>query len=57
MMILLIVCLEEDGNRSKLVVSHGIDSYTDKIVILPNVHPTVLGAQFCEEYNEWLLYD
>lgn len=41
--------------RSEFVTSHGIDTITDEKVILPNVHPVELGAEFDGILEEWII--
>lgn len=42
--------------KKKLVASHGVDIDTDRIVIMPNEHPTQLGAVFDDEYMEYIIW-
>ncbi len=39
------------------VVSHGIDTRTDRVVPLPAVPPELLGAKFDVEAGEYILPD
>lgn len=41
----------------EFVVSHGIDSITGEMVILPSVHPYELGAVLDLRLNEFVIYD
>lgn len=45
-MIILITTMEKNPitQRMELIVSHGIDERTDKVIILPNEHPRDLGG-------------
>ena len=61
-MIILITGLFEiydrDGNptgKKELLVSHGIDTLTDKTVIVSCEHPSKLGARFSMGYGEWII--
>jgi hypothetical protein len=48
----------EDGTntgRKQFMVSHGILLDTEKTICLPNEHPSVLGACFDKDYNEWII--
>jgi hypothetical protein len=62
--ILCVTCMsqDEDGLHNligpkKLVVSHGVDLETDKHVILPNEHPSILGALWDENLREYVIED
>lgn len=56
-MIIVVVVNEisERTNKRELIVSHGIDEYTGKAVILPNVHPNDIGAIYNDYYGEYVL--
>ncbi len=48
----------KDGHPTgdkEFLVSHGIDTETDKLVILPCQPPNQLGAKFNIELGEWYL--
>lgn len=48
----------DDGvktGKSEFVVSHGVDYYTGKTVILPNEHPVAIGAVYSREIGEWVV--
>lgn len=57
--ILVIANREKDKcGRIDLVVSHGIDLYdNDKIVILPQVSPSSIGAIYDPKIGEFILED
>lgn len=40
--------------EKEFVVSHGIDTFTDKVVILPNEQPSKLGV-WDNEIGEWVI--
>ena len=42
--------------KKEFVVSHGVDTDNDKIVVLTNEHPKDLGAIFSEQIGEWVIY-
>ncbi len=56
-MIIVITSKEWDGKtgRMELIVSHGINSTTDKTVILPPETPETLGAVFDSKIGEYVL--
>jgi hypothetical protein len=41
--------------KKEFLVSHGVDMETGKVVILPNEHPSVLGAFKHQESGEWII--
>ena len=43
--------------EERFMVSHGVDTNTGRNVILPNEHPSSLGAILDPEYGEWIIYD
>lgn len=57
-MIIVVTCYDGDPLTKKktLVASHGIDSETDRVVILPCEEPSTLGAVWHQELREWVLY-
>lgn len=59
MPIILITEMETDPKtgRERLIVSHGINTRTDRVVILPNEPPTTLGATIDPVTGEWTLDD
>lgn len=44
-----------DTGRKEFCVSHGIDSHTGENIVLPQVHPSVLGVKIDKELNEFCL--
>lgn len=56
-MVIVIVTTEKDPKTGKprQVVSHGVDSDTDKAVILPCETPASIGAQWDPEIGEFVL--
>jgi len=46
---------DEKTNKKHLLVSHGIDLGTGKVVVLPSVTPQEIGARFDEEMCEYVL--
>lgn len=56
-MIVVIFCQEKDENGvSQRVVSHGYDTNTGRLVVLPAVEsPLEVGANFSEELGEWVI--
>lgn len=56
-MIIVIATWEvnEKTGKKEYLVSHGIDSFDDHVVILPQVHPSALGATINQDLNEWVL--
>lgn len=57
--ILVITVTEKNPKtgESKIIVSHGVDINTGKMVILPCEHPRDIGAVFSPEYNEFVLLE
>lgn len=60
-MIILVTFMEKEEDatgyptgKTRLIVSHGIDENM-KTVILPQEHPTTLGARWSRTFNEWVL--
>jgi hypothetical protein len=55
--VIVIVTTEKDPKTGKprQVVSHGVDSDTDKAVILPCETPASIGAQWDPEIGEFVL--
>lgn len=41
--------------EKEFVVSHGVDADTLQGVVLPNIHPQLLGATFDHQLMEWIL--
>lgn len=56
-MIIVVTTRERDNRtgRSKLIVSHGVDDRTGRIVILPCDTPDELGAEFDASVGEFVL--
>jgi hypothetical protein len=55
---IIVITVKEKNQRTgqeKLVVSHGIDEYTGKSVILPCEPPERIGAKFDQEIGEYVL--
>lgn len=56
---IICICYYEKNkilNRKELIVSHGINEYLENVV-LPQVHPLELGAEFNEDLGEWILME
>ena len=47
-------CNEDTGN-TELLASHGVNIDTGENIVLPNVHPSELGATIDRRMNEWVL--
>ena len=58
-MILVIVEKEinEVTGREQLVVSHGVDEVSGKVIVMPPVDPREVGAVFCAERHEYVIDD
>lgn len=56
-MIIVITTKEQNKKtgRTEIICSHGIDSATNKPVVLPYDSPEVLGAFFDHEIGEYVL--
>ena len=56
-MIMVITVKEKNkhSGREELIVSHGVDAYTGRVVILPCVPPDRIGAVFNSEMQEYIL--
>ena len=57
-MIIVIVLREFDPKvgRYELVVSHGIDDMTDRVVVMPSCHPSEVGAVFDSNVGEYVIH-
>lgn len=54
--IIAVTMSEKDKHgKEKLVVSHGVNVITGKAVILPNEHPSDIGAVWDTSISEWVL--
>jgi hypothetical protein len=53
--IILITVIDNETN--KLVISHGYNEDTYKAVILPQEHPSMLGAYYDDSIGEWVIGD
>ena len=57
----MIVCItttdRDTHGRPRLVVSHGIDTKTDKVVILSSDPPETIGAVWDNDMGEWVIRD
>lgn len=47
--------ISERTGRKELVVSHGVDEDTGRLVVLPQEDPRVLGAKFDPRLGEYVL--
>lgn len=58
-MIILITFIETHPatGRKTTLVSHGVDSLTDKVIILPQQTPESMGAVFDPSMGEYILKD
>lgn len=56
-MIIVVTIYErkEKTGRTELVASHGVCYETGNTVILPNEHPSKLGAKYDESLCEWVI--
>ena len=41
--------------KTNFCVSHGIDSKTQKKIIMSNDHPRTLGSVFDDDIGEWII--
>jgi hypothetical protein len=57
--IFVVVNIEKDSvsGRGREVVSHGIEHDTGHSVVLPNVHPNEVGAEFDPRFGEYIIRD
>lgn len=55
--IIVIVTKERNPttNREELIASHGIDSVTGKVVILPTDRPQDIGAEYDADIGEYII--
>lgn len=56
-MIICITCYEQIRGTKTLIVSHGVNYNTGRVVILPCEPPDRLGAEFNSVLHEWVIYD
>lgn len=56
-MIIVITELETNPRTGRMerVVSHGVDTRTDRVVVLPPLQPEQIGAIFDQESGEYVL--
>jgi hypothetical protein len=55
---ILVITIKEVNEKSgnlELIVSHGVNLVTDEIVILQQVHPSLIGAIFDYKLGEYVL--
>ena len=43
-------------NGEKFMVSHGINTKDDSVVILPNEHPAQVGGVYNSDIGDWVIY-
>ena len=53
----MIVVVTERDEDNRVVVSHGFDVETNKIVIMPQVPLYYVGAYWNSDLNEWVVDD
>jgi hypothetical protein len=59
-MIILVTIKEKDEKSRTLhtIVSYGVDTKDDdRTVVLPNVHPSALGAKFDYDIGEYVIHE
>lgn len=56
-MIIVETFLSEETGRKEILVSHGVNTETGKIVTMPNLTPKQIGAVFDEKIGYYVLYE
>lgn len=51
----MIILLCTITNANELVVDYAVDTDTDTKVVVPSVHPAMLGGEFNIEIGEWVI--